>query len=1079
MSDPLPAPIPVEADRQGATRGACAGTHEPPAPAPDGEARLEQAEARAEQAEARTEQAEARTELARTRTEQAEVRTEEAETRTELAKTRTEQAETRTEAAEARSEQAVRASEVHYRRLFETAQDGILILDAETGQVVDANPFMQELLGYSRAEFLGRKLWEIGPFKGEAASKITFADLQHTDRLRYEDLPLETKDGRRVEVEFISTAYLVDRQQLIQCNIRDITARMAAELAALRLAAIVNSSDDAIIGKDLDGIVACWNKGAERIFGYTAEEMVGTSIMRLIPADRRDEESLILGKIRRGEGLEHFETQRQRKDGRLIAVSVTVSPIKDASGKILGVSKVARDITDRQRAEERAVWLATFPERNPNPILELDPVDGVIHYLNPAAAEQFPGLENAGLRHPLVAGLPEMTDEIAARGTLRREIAVGARFYAQTVTFITEARRVRIYSTDISERRQAERIVREERDFSKAVLNSLPGVFYLYDESRRFLRWNKNFEAVTGYTGEEIAALHPLDFFTDADRELLDARIAHVFAHGSSEAEADFVAKDGHRTPYYFTGVRAELDGRACLVGVGIDITARRQAEAEHRASEERYRTLFDYAPDGILIADRQSVYLDANESMCRMLGYTREEFIGLHASNIVAPAELPHIGSALRVLNERSDYQREWLFRRKDGSTFPAEVIATMMPDGNLMAMIRDVTERRKGELELRASEQRMRLATETTAVGIWEWNVITNQICWDAQMFRIYGVAPTENGFVTYATWSSAVVPEELAEQEAVMNDTLARRGNSARDFRIRRADDGEIRHIHAVETVRTNAHGEAEWMVGTNLDITERREAEEEIKQLNAELEQRVIERTAQLEAANKELEAFSYSISHDLRAPLRAVDGFSRAVVEDYSPLLPPEGQRHLRTIRQSAQRMGSLIDDLLTFSRLSRAPLKRRKVDVNRLVADVLQDLESQREGRTVEVRVGELPPCMGDPALLMQVWMNLLSNAFKYTLKQPAAVIEIGCTETDGERVYQVRDNGTGFDMRYVEKLFGVFQRLHRADEFEGTGVGLAIVQRIVQRHGGRVWAEGAVGRGATFHFTLEQPTNL
>jgi PAS domain S-box-containing protein len=262
-------------------------------------------------------------------------------------------AETRAEQAETQSEKAIRASELRYRRLFETAQDGILILDAETGQVVDANPFMKHLLGYSQEEFLGRKLWEIGPFKGAGASKIAFAELQHQDRIRYEGLPLETKDGRRVEVEFISNACLVDQKRLIQCNIRDITERKRAEKTAIRLAAIVEFSDDAIIGKDLDGIIQSWNAGAEKIFGYSAGEMVGSPMALLIPADRPDEESQILEKIRRGESVRNFETVRQAKDGRRIDVSVTVSPIKDSTGQIAGVSKVARDITERRRLEEQ------------------------------------------------------------------------------------------------------------------------------------------------------------------------------------------------------------------------------------------------------------------------------------------------------------------------------------------------------------------------------------------------------------------------------------------------------------------------------------------------------------------------------------------------------------------------------------------------------------------------------------------------------------------------------------------------------------------------------------------------------
>ena len=306
------------------------------------------------------------------------------------------------------------------------------------------------------------------------------------------------------------------------------------------------------------------------------------------------------------------------------------------------------------------------------------------------------------------------------------------------------------------------------------------------------------------------------------------------------------------------------------------------------------------------------------------------------------------------------------------------------------------------------------------------------------------------------------------------------LTRRVVESRDFslRARKTTIDEIGELaDAVNDMLSEIGRRADALEQSNRilerEMEERQHMDAELRRLNDELERRVAERTTQLEAANKELEAFSYSVSHDLRAPLRAVVGFSKLVVEDHGAQLDGEARRKLDVIQSEAQRMGVLIDDLLAFSRLGRKAMNVTDIDMDQLARSTYEGLNGQHGGARAELRMGSLPRARADRALLTQVWANLLSNAIKFSSKQERPLIEVSAVSDEKEHIFFVRDNGAGFDPRYQSKLFGVFQRLHNSSEFPGTGVGLALVQRIVTRHGGRVWADGQPGRGATFYFTL------
>ena len=392
--------------------------------------------------------------------------------------------------------------------------------------------------------------------------------------------------------------------------------------------------------------------------------------------------------------------------------------------------------------------------------------------------------------------------------------------------------------------------------------------------------------------------------------------------------------------------------------------------------------------------------------------------------------------------------------------------------PEGNIIefqSVGRDITEQRQIEQNLTESERRFRdLATLLPQV-IFEVDT-TGKITYVNQpAYQIFGYNQDEleNGINIF----QIILPEEREMAFQNLKNALDGMKTDGAEYHMRRKDGTTlVTMVYSSPILKDDA---VVGIRGILVDITELKQVEENIRKLNEELENRVAERTRDLESANRELDSFSYSVSHDLRAPLRAIDGFSMILLHEHAAILPDEVTVYLEKIRENTQRMGALIDDLLNFSRMSRLPLNRFLVDPSSIAREAYDEFRFETMGRGIDVVIQEMPACSADPALLKQVFTNLLSNALKFTRARDIARIEVGSCTNERKTVYYVKDNGIGFDMKYAPKLFGVFQRLHNDPSIEGTGVGLAIVERIIHRHGGEIWAESVQGEGTTFFFTL------
>jgi PAS domain S-box-containing protein len=484
-------------------------------------------------------------------------------------------------------------------------------------------------------------------------------------------------------------------------------------------------------------------------------------------------------------------------------------------------------------------------------------------------------------------------------------------------------------------------------------------------------------------------------------------------------------------------------------------------ATATPREGSDSLRLLVEGVRDyAIFMLDGAGRVSSWNAGAERIKGYRGDEIVGQHFSRFY-PAEAVAAGRPARLLalaaRDGRAEDEGWRIR-KDGSRFWANVIITALRDSDgavigFAKVTRDSTERKEVEDALRRSEQTFQLLTESVQdYAIFMLDTEGRVASWNAGAELIKGYRPQE---ILGEHFSKFYPPEDVAQGKPQWELEIAEREGRHEDEGWRVRKDGTRFWANAVINAMRDAHGGLVGFAKVTRDLTQRRRVEQALAQ------------------SNQELERFSYSVSHDLRAPLRAINGYAQALVADHAAQLDAEGKRLLTVIRDSAKLGGQLIDALLSYSRVGRQALARAPVDLRALAENVVSELRQTQSPVAVDVVLTHLPPTSGDAALLRNVLINLIGNAFKFSANRAHPKVEIGAQQDGAEVTYYVKDNGVGFDMQYAGKLFGVFQRLHRPDEFEGTGVGLALAQRIVQRHGGRIWAEGKVNEGATLYFTL------
>ena len=500
----------------------------------------------------------------------------------------------------------------------------------------------------------------------------------------------------------------------------------------------------------------------------------------------------------------------------------------------------------------------------------------------------------------------------------------------------------------------------------------------------------------------------------------------------------------------------------------------------------QQLNDLIESIPDALIVVNEQGKIQLINEQTEVSFQYSRDQLIG-QPIELLVPTRYHHLHEKNRQeyinnpINRAMGENKSLYACRQDGSEFPVAIALNHMKTKQhnwFISVIRDMTEVYKANEKSNLANERLKIATQSGKIGVWEYDNINNELIWDEQMYQLYNVQPEQfNG--AYDSWKGRVHPEDIDKAESALSKTLEGVQDFNSQFRIiisepaasKEKDQQQIRWIQANAKAVYNHQQQVIRIIGTNIDITEEMSFQQQISEALVATQKSV----HALSQANKELDSFSYSVSHDLRAPLRSIDGFSRIILKKYQDKLDQQGVHILERMRIGAQKMGQMIDDILVLSRISRMEINKETLDFSLLAQDSVDILREGEPQRQVDISIEQDLTVLADKRLLPVVLNNLIGNAWKFTSKKDNASIEIGSrvNEQSNQLEYFVKDNGAGFDMDYMEKIFAPFQRLHTSEEFQGTGIGLASVQRVIQNHGGKIYAESKENEGASFYFTL------